>query len=83
MSTPVFFAPLNFAEMFSRRARALLKGTHDVYQIKDLWDESNYVSYLYVALFYKKLKWVRKFQFIDFCEIFKTAGGTWEINDKH
>ena len=44
MSTPVFFAPLNFAENFSRRARALLKGTHDVYQIKGL-SETNPIMY--------------------------------------
>ena len=44
MSTPVFFAPLNFAENFSRRARVKLKGTHDAYQIKGLF-ETNQTMY--------------------------------------
>ena len=50
MSTPVFFAPLNFAENFSRRARVKLKGTHDAYQIKRLSETNPMMYYTYMQL---------------------------------
>ena len=76
MSTPVFFWPPKFRRKFFA-SRALSSKVLMMYiKLKVSLRKSNYVSHLYIALFYKKLNWVQKFQFIDFREIFKTAGGT-------